>query len=189
MSFARESVIEVLRKSSGLFSGSTSSRLVEMSEWTEFFLSQVGASASLAGLLFVAMSINMKRIVAIPSLPSAALRALSLFVGDFVVSSVMLIPGQTDLVLGSELLVSAAGVSIVICWLSFRVLRLSEQQYRGGSGLGLAAALGVSSFYVAGATFVLAGASIGPYLLVPPALTSILLAVMDSWVLLVEINR
>ncbi len=163
--------------------------LFDMSEWTDFFLSQVGASASLAGLLFVAISINMKRIVAIPSLPSAALRALSFFVGVFIVSSVMLIPGQANLVLGSELLATAVGVSFVISWLSFRMIRLSEQQYRGGSGLGLAAALAISSFYVAGASFVLAGASIGPYLLVPPALASILLAVMDSWVLLVEINR
>jgi hypothetical protein len=32
-------------------------------EWTELFLAQAGASAALAGLLFVAISINLDRIL------------------------------------------------------------------------------------------------------------------------------
>ncbi len=160
-----------------------------MTAWNDFFLAQAGASAALAGLLFVGISLNMKRIIAVPALPNVALRALGLFATVFVVSSVLLVPGQTNLAVGIELLVTAAGASIVISWLTYRVLRLSEPQYLGGSELGLVAVLAVSALYLAGASFVLDGVSMGLYLLVLPVIASILLALMDSWVLLIEINR
>ena len=160
-----------------------------MSAWDQFFLAEAGASAVLAGLLFVAISLNMSRILTFPALPNVALRALGLFATIFVISSLMLVPGQTSLALGSELLVTASAAAIVNCWLAFEVLRTSEPKYRAGGRAGLAAVSAVSGLYIAAAFFILDGASIGVYLLVGPVLTSILLALMDSWVLLVEINR
>ena len=160
-----------------------------MPAWDDFFLAQAGASASLAGLLFVGISLNMKRIIAVPALPNVALRALGLFATVFVVSSVMLVPGQTNLAVGIELLVAVAGSSFVITWLTYQVLRLSEVQYLRGSQAGLVAILTVSGVYLGGALFILDGLGTGVYLLVGPAIASILLALMDSWVLLIEINR
>jgi hypothetical protein len=48
--------------------------------WGELFLAEAGASAALGGLLFVAVSINLNRIIAIRSLPGAALGAIVLLV-------------------------------------------------------------------------------------------------------------
>ena len=39
--------------------------------WANFFFAEVGASAALVGLLFVAVSINLKRILEVPGLPGA----------------------------------------------------------------------------------------------------------------------
>jgi hypothetical protein len=40
--------------------------------WDNFFVAEVGAAAALSGLLFVAVSINLTRILAIPHLPARA---------------------------------------------------------------------------------------------------------------------
>ena len=43
-----------------------------MMMWTNFFIAAAGASASLAGLVFVALSVNINRILEYPQLPSRA---------------------------------------------------------------------------------------------------------------------
>ena len=54
--------------------------------WGELFLAEAGASAALSGLLFVAVSINLNRIIALRSLPGAALGAIVLLVAVLMVS-------------------------------------------------------------------------------------------------------
>ena len=41
--------------------------------WTDFFVAKVGATAALSGLIIVAVSINIQRILSIPHLPGRAL--------------------------------------------------------------------------------------------------------------------
>src|SRR6185312_6154219 len=48
----------------------------EMPEWTDFFVAEVGASAALAGLVIVAISINVTRIISYPWLPGRAAETL-----------------------------------------------------------------------------------------------------------------
>jgi hypothetical protein len=60
--------------------------------WANFFVAEVGASAALTGLLVVAISINLARILAIAQLPGRAAEGLIILVGAFVLSSVALIP-------------------------------------------------------------------------------------------------
>ena len=64
----------------------------EASEWGELFVAVAGASAALAGLLFVAVSINVERIVRYRGLPERALEALVLLLGVLVISIIGLIP-------------------------------------------------------------------------------------------------
>ncbi len=45
-----------------------------MTGWENFFVAEVGASAALAGLIFVGVSINLNRILSLPRLPDRALR-------------------------------------------------------------------------------------------------------------------
>jgi hypothetical protein len=62
--------------------------------WGELFLAEAGASAALAGLLFVAVSINLQRIISIRSLPGAALTTIVLLVAVLMVSTFALVPDQ-----------------------------------------------------------------------------------------------
>ena len=76
-----------------------------MSVWNDFFTAELAASAALVGLIFVGISINLTRIVTIPRLPSRALLALIVLLAILVVSSLLLVPGQSLTLVGSEVLI------------------------------------------------------------------------------------
>lgn len=160
-----------------------------MTSWDNFFVAQVGASAALAGLLFVGISINMAKIVATPSLPDRALQALALLFGILLVASVLLVPGQAVVNVGYE--VGALGVALfaVTLRISVRSLGGVPARYRrwhvGETGV---VGIAVLLYPAAGAVMVAAG-TVGNYLVVPAFLVSFVIAIIDSWVLLVEINR
>jgi hypothetical protein len=74
--------------------------------WEELFLAEVGASAALAGLLFVAISINLTKILEVRGLVGRAGEAIVLLVAVLVVSTLVLVPDQPCVALGTELLVA-----------------------------------------------------------------------------------
>jgi modulator of FtsH protease len=63
----------------------------------------VAASAALSGLIFVAVSINLQRILQYGSLPRRVLKALCMLCLVLFVSTLGLVPGQSSRVLGFEL--------------------------------------------------------------------------------------
>ena len=73
-------------------------------EWESLFVAEAGASAALAGLLFVALSINLERILKGSGLPGRAGEAIVLLLTVLVVSTFGLVPGQSPRVLGAEVL-------------------------------------------------------------------------------------
>jgi hypothetical protein len=78
--------------------------------WTDFGVGVAGASAALAGLVFVAVSINLSEILKYRNLPGRAAMTLMLFVTPLIVGVLLLVPGQPGAALGGELL--ATGVVI-----------------------------------------------------------------------------
>jgi hypothetical protein len=159
-------------------------------DWTGFFAAVTGAAAALAGLLFVAVSINLHNILKDgQALASRAAETLAMVLFVVVSSALALVP-QSLTLLGAEILVIVvplaaitlrnqlryrrqAGPDDPIYWLVSRML---------ASGLPLFAGL-------------LAGISLaahwggGLYWLVPTSLLGIAGAVYSAWVLLVEIMR
>ncbi|HEX4025820.1 MAG TPA: hypothetical protein VHX52_14125 [Steroidobacteraceae bacterium] len=61
--------------------------------WDDFLVAEVGASAALAGLLFVAVSINLSSILKYPHLPTRAIEALTTLLCVLVICSWALVPG------------------------------------------------------------------------------------------------
>ena len=160
-----------------------------MSGWDNFFIAQVGASAALAGLVFVGVSINLTKIVAAPRLVDYALEALAVLLEVLVVSSLLLVPGQSPSLVGGEVLIVGLGVWLLVSVRQGHNVRAMERQYRraylASIALGQVATL---PFPLVGLTLIARGAG-GLYWIVPGVVFSFLNAFYLAWVLLIEINR
>lgn len=160
-----------------------------MSDWSGFFMAEVGASAALTGLIFVGVSINLTRILALPRLPNRALLALVILLTMLVVSSLLLVPGQPLWLVGSETLAIGLVSWLVAIRLDVITLRRTDSQYRfaylGNIALTQLAILP----YIVGGVLILLRGALGLYALVVAVVFSFVKAVLDAWVLLVEINR
>jgi hypothetical protein len=155
-----------------------------MREWSDFFVAEVGASAALAGLLFVAVSINLGQILKYPHLPTRALEALATLLCVLVISTFALVPEQTPLVYGLEM----AGTGLVT-W-GIQTVALTRTR---GSGYETFLRYFYNQVpplpFVLGGTLLALGHSAGTYWVVPGTLLCILSGVYCAWVLLVEIQR
>jgi hypothetical protein len=162
--------------------------------WIPFFTAAAGASAALVGLLIVAMSVNVEAIVAIPSMPARAAATISSLAIVVVESVLALIPGIGARWLGVIVLVcSLAAVAFAID-ATVRMLRDDRghgQPVRLGERLGRAL-IGVipAVLMIVGAVLLLAGAaSAGLVLTAVGFAATFLVAVVNTWVVLIEIRR
>jgi modulator of FtsH protease len=157
--------------------------------WENFFLAQVGAAAALGGLIFVSVSLNLAKILAFPALPGRALDALVLILGVLILSSLMLVPGQPVLLLAIETL----GVGLLL-WLpatirNAGVVRTVETRNRRHFVQNIILLQLAVIPYVIGGLILLGGSLAGLYWVAAAIILSFAKAVLDAWVLLVEINR
>ena len=157
--------------------------------WTDFGVGVAGASAALAGLVFVAVSINLSEILKYRNLPGRAGLTLMLIATPLVVGILLLVPGQPGAALAAELLAAGVvigGSELVINQRSGR----SDQETELTWVLARLAPPIVSCgcLVLAGATL-LAQAGGGLYWLVPSVLAAFFFGLINAWVLLVEILR
>jgi hypothetical protein len=157
--------------------------------WDNFFVAQVGASAALAGLLFVGISINMNRILKFTVLTDRALEALIVLFTILIASSLLLVPGIGSFELGVLVLVVGVVVAAVLTTLAVRVLWKTEPQWIGPTRFETGLLGVIVALYLAGGAVLVVIGTPGLFVLVPAILLSYLIAILISWVLLVEINR
>ncbi len=157
-------------------------------EWKDLFVASAGASAALTGLVFVAVSINLERILAYPGLPERALQTVLLLLAVVVVSILGLVPGQSRTALGVELLVAGLASAALVGLL----FRSADRQSGGDRSYLLGHVLLVTPgllLLIVGSVSVLAGAGGGLYWTLAGIVVAFLGAVVNAWVLLVEILR
>ncbi|HZL19094.1 MAG TPA: hypothetical protein VFG23_15255 [Polyangia bacterium] len=157
------------------------------SGWENFFVAEAGASAALTGLLFVAVSINLQRILSFPQLPGRAAETLAVLASVLAVALFGLTPGQGTVAFGAELLGTALVVSALSTWVQVRGYRSGQPRSWIVSRI-VAAQVPSLGYAVAGAAL-LAGARGGIYALVPGTLFCFTGGIVNAWVLLVEILR
>jgi hypothetical protein len=158
-------------------------------QWSTFLSAEVSASAALAGLLFVAVSINLSRIIANPQLTPRIIKALTSLIGILFFASLCLVPGQSSSTLGSELILLG-----ILIWL---IITIKQREHSRGNPYlrGYQKILYSFLAHASSLPLILCGISLhfstggGLYWLVPAVLFSFASALLDAWVLLIEIQR
>ena len=158
-------------------------------EWSNFLVAVAGASAALVGLVFVALSINLARIIELPGVSGRAAETILLLTGVLSGALSLLIPGLSGTAHGLVLLAITVPTWLVPMRLQFRLVR-SRTYHRLWQACvrallhqlatlpGVLAALALCGWLPGGVGWFAAG-----------AIASILTAMFSAWVLLVEIVR
>ena len=159
------------------------------SAWSSFGEAVATAAAALAGLLFIAVSINLKRILEFPSLPTRAGQTLIFFVTPLITGLLVITPDQARIALAAELMATGLAIGGIQLYFDLRTERGEEDTlYRRTVSVLVPVTVSCGCLVIAGAT--LAGqAGGGLYWIVPSVLSAIIFGPINVWVLLVEILR
>ena len=163
--------------------------MLTLSEWQTLFSVEAGCAATLTGLVFVAVSINIAKILAAPGLPGRAAESIAQFLQVFFVCMTGMIPRQPAAALATEI--------CCVTFLSWMVQFISQINYvrlRAGHPKWwlvtriVQTQLGCVPLFV-GAICILNGGSAGPYWLALGFFFSFFAGVLNAWILLIEIHR
>jgi hypothetical protein len=153
-----------------------------------YFTTIAEAAATLTGLIFVGLSLNLQRILSIKHLPARALGSLMLMTNILIISSFCLLTQQPIFWLGIEVLICGLTIWVVITRMDILMYREMVKQYkyhyfrnRFLPSLPYCLTWWQEYSYYQDQRAVFTGWC--------RALPFIIKALTDSWVLLVEINR
>jgi hypothetical protein len=155
--------------------------------WESFAVAEVGAAAALAGLLVVAASINIERILGIPSVVARLGGTLALFTACLVAGVLLLIPGLHPRAAGLGLTIIGTVSGIIV--IRPRALRRAGRGYQGSTTTMTAVALAASALIAAsGIAYALQDFG-GLYWLAAGTMLAFLVGLGNAWVALIEILR
>jgi hypothetical protein len=160
-----------------------------MADWSGFFIAMAGAGAALAGLIVVAMSVTIKQILAYPTLPPRAAATISALVLIVIVSGLTLIPHQTAVWLGAEVTFAALLALIPHASLTYRLVTQNPPRPFSESFWKISAGGAQGLPFAIGGVLVLFGNTSGLDWIAVGMLLAIAYAMLNAWVLLVEIQR
>jgi hypothetical protein len=162
-------------------------------DWHDFFVAEVGATAALVGLLFVAMSINIQEILKYPWLPSRGAQTLVILTGALLEGGLALVPAARPVA------IATFGVAVVTWTLSLTLVVEYVEGLNAQTQFPLAAAWWRAYVVLAqtatlpaivGSVLVLfSHDTAGYYWIIAGILITVASAVYNSWILLIEILR
>jgi hypothetical protein len=168
-----------------------------MEQWHDFYVAVAGAAAALAGLVIVAISINVQEILKEETLPALASHTLAMLTESLIAAAIVLVPGEPAIV-GTIL-----AIVTVICW-------IMSVQYLVGYARSVSAWVAVapdppSSFDIimggvssqaatlplaaGGVLFAFGNVTWASSLIAAGILISFFAAIRNVWILLIEILR
>jgi hypothetical protein len=162
--------------------------------WENLFVAEAGAAAALSGLIFVAISINLSRILESSILPSRAVEALCKLVTVLMISTIGLVPGLTPAQLGFAILLMGSVAWFIPTRLQLLHLLHPIPDWNWTSHKQWILVRAIMS-QLASIPFIVAGISLllghggGLYWLVPGVILSFLGGMYGAWILLIEILR
>ena len=161
-----------------------------MPGWDSFFQGELGAASALAGLLFVAVSVNQARILELGRMADRGLEALSMLFLVVAVASLALVPGQPPRLLGAEIAALSLATLAALARLQHAYLRHVDPPHRPRSThMVRFNQLAIALLALGGLVLACRSGPAGLYLLVAGILFTFIGAGANAWVLLIEINR
>jgi hypothetical protein len=155
-------------------------------QWHDFFVMVGGGAAALAGLVFVAMSVNLTVIAQDPTHKNRAVATLTGFTGVFMTCALALIGNQNHQWIGAEWLV----VSLVPTVTYIRVYIRARQLGKSSIGLSIVRFIEGTTCYVAqitGAAFLISGHIAGLYVASVAMVLSFAFFISGAWLLIIGV--
>jgi hypothetical protein len=157
--------------------------------WDSFFVAEVGAAAALLGLLFVAISINLKQVLEAGGLTDRALAALLLLLAILILGLLLSMPDQPLWILGSETVAACVVTGVIGAVLGLRGLHAADKLYWRNFFWNVVSLLGVLIVIAIGGLLMFAGGEAGFYWIGIGMCLALIKAVSEGWIFLIEINR
>ena len=162
----------------------------DVEPWSDLMVAVVGAMAALAGLLFVALSINVDEIVRLRRLPGRAAATVAMLIILLLSGVVVLIPDQALWLVGAEIAALGLGVTIFSAF----AMRPREDEDPSFNSfkfriLPLLIMMGPCTLLIVAGLSLAAEAGGGLYWLAAAFVTGTFATMTNAWVLLVEIKR
>jgi hypothetical protein len=155
--------------------------IFRLEQWKDFFLLVGTGAVTLTGLVFVAMSLNLKEIVVDPTHRNRAINTLTGLALVFMRCALVLMGAQNHRAIGAELFV-VAGISYAM------FVRGYGKALRTGNGLRLTRIVGGSCVHLAemiGAALFFFGHLFGLYIAAIAIVTTTCYMVTAAWLLVV----
>ncbi|UOQ59258.1 hypothetical protein MUN76_09325 [Leucobacter rhizosphaerae] len=160
----------------------------DVGAWSEFNVAMAGATAALAGLVIVAASVNIERIVRTATLTSRLAAAIAALLLALVASGTGLVPGVDPTIYGIVILVC----TLAAAWFQVHATRVifldPEPAQHARAAKSVAGFLPILAYLAAGIALT-AGHESGLVLAAAGCLIAIVAAVLISWIVLVEVLR
>jgi hypothetical protein len=157
--------------------------------WNDFCVAEAGASAALAGLIFVGVSINLNRLIDIPAVLMRSAATIRLMLGVLCIASIVLIPDQSIRTVWWEALLVG-----VILWLLTtgdgirRVQRIDAKCRLNAVIAGITRQCAMIPIIV-GTILLITHNDTGMKWIAGAFILSLIVAINEAWVVLVELAR
>jgi len=157
--------------------------------WDSFFVAETAAAAALLGLLFVAISINLKQFIEAGGLTDRAFGALVLLLALLIIGLLLAMPDQPIPVMGAETVIISVCTAAVSLVAGFRGLRAADKAYRRNFAQNIIGNVVAVAPITIGGILMLGGGEPGFYWVASGMCLSLVKAVSEGWIFLIEINR
>lgn len=162
--------------------------IAALAPWSEFNVAMAGASAALAGLVIVAASVNIDKIIRAGTLTARLGAAIAALLLALVASAVGLMPGLDLVWYGVVVLACALGAGAFQLHATRVVVTDPDPEQVGRVGKSVLGWLPIAGYLASGIALLLGSAS-GLALAAVACLLAIISAIVVSWVVLVEVLR
>ena len=158
----------------------------DIAAWSDFAATVGGASAALAGLLFVGLSLNLAEVLSFPGVAGRAAVTVGMTVALMLVAVLLATPGQGNRALAVEIAVVA---SVVVGGVLAGGRKRPPGQGRARLAYQFALPLVPMGLLIIGAVSLWLRAGGGLYWVTAAVVIGLAAATANAWVLVVEIKR